>query len=77
MNTRTTNAVAAEHSINHQVELHVFDPLTRKSNWDTRGTVQAVVTATDRKYRVNVLGEDGRLFESCAPECVRAIGAPA
>lgn len=64
-----------EHFVNQPVEVLIYDSKTRKSNWKNRGEIKAIISATDRRYRLNVQCDDGALLEACAPECVRPLKA--
>jgi len=63
--------------VGEQVELLIARPgEDDKADWTPGFTVEAVMTAEDRPYRVTCVGR-GRFYRECAPECVRPAGAAA
>lgn len=58
-----------KHKTGQKAKVEVYNYKTRSIDLINCEIINTV-SALDRIYRVNVLTEDKRVFEYCAPECV-------
>lgn len=62
--------MTTQFSIDQLVKVECYNHLKSACEW-LLGNVTGIVSATDRDYRVNVILQDGREIDACAPECIK------